>query len=62
MAQRKPRSRNLEKLFITLPFYLHPDSNLDCNLCQSLSLFFHFSSLRPCAFAPLRFLLLFFAI
>jgi hypothetical protein len=63
-TQRKPGSQNLEKLFITLPFYLHPDCNLDCNLCQSPSpfLFFHFSSLRPCAFAPLRFLLLFFAI
>jgi hypothetical protein len=54
-TQRKPGSQNLEKLFITLPFYLHPDCNLDCNLCHPLSpiplLLFFFASLRLCTFA-----------
>ena len=59
-AQGKPGSQNLETLFFTLPSYLNPTCNLECNPLPSpvpLLLFF-FSSLRPCAFAPLRFLLL----
>jgi hypothetical protein len=57
-TQRKPGSQNLEQLFSTLPSYLHPTCNLDCNPFPSP---YFFSSLRPCAFAPLRFLLLFFS-
>jgi hypothetical protein len=61
-TQRKPGSQNLEQLFSTLPSYLHPTCNLDCNLdCNPFPSPYFFSSLRPCAFAPLRFLLLFFS-